>query len=186
MSYRINVRNCKFCPVSVDTASTYTLGTAVPLPDLDTVELTFTGASGELYGDGELVDKRSSITGAQLKLGIDKVSQAARAAMGGHTVDSNGILRVKTTDVAPKIAVYLETENTDNQKEAMWLLVGIAEPIGFTGKQKEANITYSTDSITINCVRRNKDKELFALGDSDNTTWATAKQTAFASSPDLS
>lgn len=185
MAYRINVRNAKFAEVTSNTDSTYTLGTAVNLPDLDTVELAFLNATGELYGDGELVDKRAAVTGAQLKLGIDKISQAARAAMGGHTIDTDGVLRVKTTDHAPEIAVYLETELTNGGKEAMWLLVGTAEPVGLTGKQKESNITYSTDSLTINFIRRLKDKQLFALGDTENALFTTTKATAFASSPDI-
>ena len=54
MGYKMNVRNCKFAPVSTNTKSDYSIGTAVDLPALRTVDISFTLASGELYGDGEI------------------------------------------------------------------------------------------------------------------------------------
>ena len=61
MGYKMNVRNCKFAPVSADDSTTYTLGTAVDLPDLRTVDVAFTLATGELYGEGALVSKRAKL-----------------------------------------------------------------------------------------------------------------------------
>lgn len=186
MSYRINVRNCKAVPVTTNSSSSYSLGDSIALPDLDTIEIAFLTATGELYGDGKLVDKSAEITGAQLKLGIDKVAQAARAALGGHTIDSNGVLRVATSDKAPEIAVYMETESTGTDYEAIWLLCGKCEPIGLTGKQKESAVTYSTDSLTINCVARKLDNQVLALADTENSTFNAEKQTKFKAHPDLS
>lgn len=185
MGYKMNVKNCKYAPVSVDTNSTYTLGTAVDLPAIRTVDVAFTLASGELYGDGALVSKMAKLTGATLKLGIDKLPQAARAAMLGHTINAKGVMSVKVTDVPIKIAMYMEIELDDGGYEALWLLVGKAEPVNITGNQSETSINYTTDELTVDFVRREKDKQVIAYADTDNDAFDTAAQTAFRTSPDI-
>ncbi len=185
MGFKMNVKNCKYAPVSVDTTETYTLGTAVNLPAIRTVDIAFTLATGELYGDGEVVSKRAKLTGATLRLGIDKLPQAARAAMLGHTVNAKGIMSVKTTDTPAKIAVYLEIELDDGGYEAVWLLSGKAQPVNITGNQSETSINYTTDELTIDFIRREKDKQVIAYADTDNENFDSSAQTSFRSSPDV-
>jgi len=186
MGYKMNVRNCKYAPVSTNNSTTYALGTAVDLPAIRTVDIAFTLATGELYGDGELVSKRAKLTGAQLRLGIDKLPQAARAAILGHTVEtSKGIIDVKTTDVPIEIAVYLEIELDNGGYEACWLLVGKAQPVNIAGNQSESSINYTTDEVTIDFIRREKDKCVIKYADTDNADFTTSIQTAFKSAPDV-
>lgn len=185
MGYKMNVKNCKYAPVSVNTDAAYTLGTAVDLPAIRTVDIAFTVATGELYGDGETVSKRTKLTGAQLRLGIDKIPQAARAAMLGHTVDSKGIMSIKTTDVPIEIAMYMEIELDDGGYEAAWLLVGKAQPVNITGNQSETSINYTTDELTVDFIRRELDKNVIKYADTDNEDFNAAAQTAFKASPDV-
>ena len=186
MGYKMNVKNCQYAPVSVDTDSTYTLGTIVALPAIRTVDIAFTLATGELYGDGEIVSKRAKLTGAQLRLGIDKLPQAARAAMLGHTVEtSKGILDVKTTDVPIEIAMYMEIELDNGGFEAVWLLVGKAQPVNITGNQSETSINYTTDELTIDFIRREKDKCVLKYADTDNSDFTGAVRTSFKAGPDV-
>ena len=184
--YKMNVKNCKYAPVSVNDSTTYTLGTAVDLPAIRTVDIAFTLATGELYGDGELVSKRAKLTGAQLRLGIDKLPHTARAAILGHTIEtSKGIMDIKTTDTPIEIAVYLEIELDNGGYEACWLLVGKAQPVNITGNQSETSINYTTDEVTIDFVRREKDKCVIKYADTDNADFTTTIQTAFKTSPDV-
>ena len=186
MGYKMNVKNCQYAPVSEDSGSTYTLGTIVALPALRTVDVSFTLATGELYGDGELVSKRAKLTGAQLRMGIDKLPQAARAAILGHTVEtSKGIVDIKTTDTPIKIAVYFEIELDDGGYEAAWLLSGKAQPVNITGNQSETSINYTTDELVIDFIRREKDKCVIKYADTDNSDFASAVQTAFKAGPDV-
>lgn len=186
MGYKMNVRNCKFAPVSADDSTTYTLGTAVDLPDLRTVDVAFTLATGELYGDGALVSKRAKLTGATLRIGIDKVSQAARSQMLGHTIETGkGIMDIKTSDVPIKIAVYFEIELDDGGFEACWLLSGKAQPINITGNQSETSINYTTDEITIDFIRREKDNCVIKYADTDSSDFSSTTQAAFRSAPDV-
>lgn len=185
MGYRINVRNCKRASVTADTASSYTIGTPVAMPDMRSVDISFKSASGELYGDGELVSNRTKMTGATLQLAMDKLSLDDRAAFLGSTKTNKGTLPIKTTDTPGKVAIYFEMEHDDGGYEAMWLLVGTAQPIPYTAQQTESNINYSTETINIDFVRRNKDKEVIVLADTDDAGFTVANQTAFAASPDI-
>lgn len=185
MGYKINVKNCQRASVIADTSSSYTIGTPVAMPAIRSIDISFKTASGELYGDGEVVSNIALLTGATLKLETDKLTLADRAAFMGSTLTSDGILDIATTDKPPKVAIYVECEHDDGGYEAMWLLVGRAEPANISGQQKETNINYSTDSININFIRREKDKKLIRLADTDDENFTTAKQTSFKAAPDI-
>lgn len=183
--YRINVRNCKRANVTSDTNAAYTLGTVVAMPTLRNVEIAFTTSSGTLYGDGEKVSDISLVTGATLTFGIDKLTAADKVALLGITKSAKGVSSYKTTDKPPKTAIYFEIEHDDGGFEATWLLVGKCQPIGQSATQKEDNITFSTENVTMNFVRRELDKAVMMTADTDDSDFTTANQTAFAASPDI-
>ena len=185
MGFKINVKNCKRASVTADTSSSYTIATPVAMPAIRAIDISFQTATGELYGDGEIVSKIALLTGAVLKLDIDKLTLADRAALTGATLTADGILDVKTSDKPAKIAIYAEMEHDDGGYEAVWLLVGRAEPANIGGQQKEQQINYTTDTININFIRREKDKMLLRLADTDDANFTTAKQTSFAAAPDI-
>ena len=185
MGYRINVRNCKRAVVSADTSSAYTLGTITPMPTLRSVDITFKSATGELYGDGELVSNRTKMTGATLQIGIDKLTLADKVALLGSTETAKGTLPIKTTDTPPKVAIYFEIEHDDGGYEAVWLLVGTAQPLPIAAQQTESNINYSTETLNIDFVRRNKDKTVLVIADTDDVLFTVANQTAFLAGPDI-
>ena len=185
MGFRVNVRNCKRAAVSADTSSAYTLGNVVAMPTLRSVDIAFTTSSGALYGDGEKVSEIALITGATLQLAIDKLTSADIVALTGSAKSAKGVISHKTTDTPPKTAIYFEIEHDDGGYEACWLLVGKAQPLGINAQQREDNITYSTESLTMNFIRREKDKAVIMRADTDDNTFDTAAQTSFASGPDI-
>lgn len=184
MGFRINVRNCKRANVTANTTSSYTIDTPVAMPTLRSIDMTVSAASGELYGDGEIVAHASKITGASVAIAIDKLTQADKAALLGATLSNDGILTVKTTDTAPRVAIYFEIEHDDGGFEAYWFLAGQAAPVNVSATQREANISYGTEQITVNFIRREKDKALYKYGDTDNADFTSVKQAAFATNPD--
>lgn len=185
MGYRINVKNCKRASVTADSSSAYTIGTPVDMPTLRNVEIAFTSASGTLYGDGEKVSEVSLVNGATLQFGIDKLTQADKVALLGISKDAKGVTSYKTTDKPPKVAIYFEVEHDDGGYEAVWLLSGKAQPIGVTAQQREDNITFSTETVNMTFVRRELDKTVMKMADTDDADFTTANQTAFKASPDI-
>lgn len=184
MGYRINVKNAKYAKILTDTAAGYTIDTPKALPGLMTIDVTMLSASGELYGDGALVSKLAKITGATVKLGLNKIPTAVKADILGANVDDKGILTVTTEDVIPRIAIYCETEQDDGKKEQMWFLAGQAEPIGVSGQQATSSVNYSTEELTVNFIRRLKDKAVYKLIDTSDEGIDSATSTAFETNPD--
>lgn len=185
MGFKFNVRNCQYAPVTANSDSSYTIGAITPLPNLREIDMSFKTATGELYGDGKLVANDTNITGATLKIGIDKIPQAAHADILGHNVTGNGIEQIKTSDNAKEIAIYAEIPLNNGGYEAFWLTSGKAEPTNITGQQAEGNITYTTDELTINCIARLKDNLVMARADTDNSNFDATAQAAFKLSPDV-
>lgn len=185
MGYRVNVKNCKRATVSADTSSAYTITNLTSMPTLRNVEIAFTTSSGELYGDGEKVSEVSLINGASLQFGIDKLTQADKVALLGVSESAKGVVSYKTSDKPPKVAIYFEIEHDDGGYEATWLLCGKAQPIGVSAAQREDNVTYSTETVNMKFIRRNKDKTVMMMADTDDVAFTVANQTAFASSPDI-
>lgn len=183
--YRINVDNFKYAPVSVNEAGTYTIGTLVPIPGLMAIDLGFMLASGELYGDGALASKLSKITGATLKVDLNKLPVADRAYLMGATV-IDGIMDVKASDTPNFVACYFEIPQDDGNKEQLWLLVGQSDPSNITAKQSESNITFSTDSITINFKPRNLDKKVLRYADTSTNGFSEIISKMLETNPDAS
>lgn len=184
MGYVINVKNAKFAHVTSDTASDYAIAAATPLPGLQSIDLTLTSATGELYGDGAKVSQTSKVTGAQVKIALAKLTTAERAGLTGASISSDGVLSVKTTDVIPKIALYVETEQDDGNKEQLWFLCGRTQPAGKSATQSTSSINYSTDEMTIDFMRREKDKTVYQLVDTSDTSVTSQKSTSFEAQPD--
>lgn len=183
MGNRINVKNAGYATVTTNSASEYVIGQKTDLSGLMNIDLAFTLSTGKLYGDGVITSNQSQITGATLKVALNKIPITDRAVITGSTI-TNGILDVTTDDNAPQIAFYAETEADDGTKEQLWLLCGKAQPIGITGKQKEDNLNYSTDEMTINFIARMKDKKVLRMGDTSNSAFTSVISNAFASDPD--
>ena len=185
MGYIINVKNCKRAVISANSDSAYTLGTITSMPDLRQIDLTFKTASGDLYGDGKLVSSLARLTGATLKIDIDKLTTADKAFFGGHTLSQKGVLQVQADDTPPQCAIYVEAEHDDGGYEATWFLVCRAQPVGMTAQQQETNINFSTYSITFDCIPRKKDSAVVHQADTDDANFTTANQTAFLAGPDI-
>lgn len=182
-TYRINVENAGYALVTTNTSVNYLLGTKVSLPGLRSIDLTLQLASGKLYGDGSIACNIAQATGATVKVDINKIAIENRAKMLGQTYD-NGILDVKAGDTAPLMALYVEVVSDQGTKEQMWFLCGVAQPFGLTGQQREDNINFSTDSMTVEFKPRMLDKKIYRLGDTANADFTSAHSLAFASNPD--
>ena len=57
--------------------------------------------------------------------------------------------------------------------------------MNITGQQSEGNINYTTDELTINFIRREKDKQVISYADTDNVAFDSSARTAFLAGPDI-
>lgn len=182
--YRINVANAKVAKITENTESSYILSDVKKLPGLRAIDFTPLLATGQLYGDGVLVEDAAMVTGGNVKIDANKIAIAERAMITGAEY-KDGVLDIKTSDVPPEIALYVETEASNGTKEQMWFLCCKAQPFGISGTQRESNISYSTDSLTLSCFPRAKDKKVFRMADTEDETFTSEMSAKFAEHPDM-
>lgn len=182
--YRINVQNLKFALVTTNTTEGYEIGEVKSVPGLMKMDFVPLQAAGQLFGDGKLKEAMARLTGATLKLDANKIPIDIRAMITGSAY-KDGILDMATTDISPDIAVYCETEGSNGGKEQLWFLNGKAQPFGISATQQEGNITYSTDTLTIECKERALDHRIIRYADTEVETMTDENSAKLALHPDM-
>lgn len=177
-SYRINIKNPVYAEVTSDTEEGTTYGGVKSLGEAQQAQITAAVASGQLHGNGAIVDSSAILTGMSLVLSTTKIPIEAQADIYNYDVN-DGVVQVKA-GVEPKyIAVGYEVEQTNGKRELVWLLKGRPQPLNSDVKQSEGNINYSTDSLTVDFVRRKSDNMLKFFADESNPELTKAQADAW-------
>ena len=164
---RINVVDPVYAILQSDTKEGTTYGEVKNLGEAMQVQLTPSLSAGTLYGNGVQQENISRLNGIALVIDVNKVKIEARTEILGNVYE-NGVVHEKAGDEAPYIAVGYKVEQTNRKVELIWLLKGRAQPISSSVQQSTETINFSTDSITINFIPRDSDKELRFFADSAN------------------
>ena len=164
---RINIVDPVFACLLTDTAEGTTYGDVRSLGAAMQAQVTPSLSSGTLYGNGVQQENIAKLNGIALVLDVNKIPVEERAVVLGNTY-KDGVIHEKSGDEAPYIAVGYKVEQTNRKEELIWLLKGRAQPINSNVQQSTENLNFSTDSITINFIPRDSDKELRFFADSAN------------------
>lgn len=173
-AYKINIKHPVYCEVLTDSAEGTTYGDVKKLGEAQQVQVTAVSATGQLYGDGAVVDSSAKLSGLTVVLDTTKVSVEARADIYNYTV-TNGVVQVKAGTQAKYIALGYEVEQTSGDSEYVWLLKGRPQALNANVQQSEANINYSTDQMTIGFVKRVSDDMLQYFADAANADFTQAQ-----------
>lgn len=125
-------------------------------------------ASGQLYGDGKITHETSRKVRYELSVDLNKLPTKWRRYMEGVTV-TTGVESGTSKDEPNPFAIGWEVEKTGEQKELVWFVYCLANPIQETTRQSEDNINYSTDSITISALEDDSLGRFYTLIDSEDT-----------------
>lgn len=177
-SYKINIKKPVYCIVTADTSEGTTYGSVKSLGEAQQAQVTAVSSTGQLYGDGAIVDSSSKITGLTVVLSTTKIPVEAIADIYGYTV-TNGVVQVKAGQQANYIAVGYEVEQTTGDSEYIWLLKGRPQPLNSDVSQSEQNVNYSTDQMTIDFVKRISDDMLQYYADAANADFTAAQAAAW-------
>lgn len=182
-AYKINIKHPVYCEVLTDTSSGTTYGTVKTLGEAQKIQVTATSSTGQLYGDGAIVDSSAKLTGLTVVLNATKIPVEAKADIYNYTV-TNGVVQVKAGVQAKYIAIGYEVEQTTGDSEYVWLLKGRPQALNGDVSQSESNITYSTDTMTIDFVKRISDDMLQYYADAANADFTSSQASAwFTSGP---
>ena len=164
---RINIVDPVYAVIQSDTKEGTTYGEVKKLGAAMQVQLTASISSGVLYGDGVQQENISKLNGIALVVDVNKINIEDRSAILGNKYE-NGVIHERAGDEAPYIAVGYKVEQTNKKVELSWLLKGRAQPTNSSVQQSTENFNFSTDSITVNFIPRDSDKELRFFADSAN------------------
>ena len=182
-SYKINVKKPVYCKLTSDTLSGVSYGAVTSLGEAMQFQVTAVSSSGQLYGNGAIVDSSSKLVGLTVVFDATKLPIEVVADIYNQTY-TNGVLQEKAGEQANYIALGYEVEQTTGDSEYVWLLKGRPQPLNENTQQSEANITYSTDQMTIDFVRRIYDDMLRYKADAANADFTAAQAAAwFTSGP---
>jgi len=166
-SYRINITNPVYCEVLSDTEEGTTYGPVISLGEAQEIQITSSVASGQLYGNGAVVDATSLLTGLAVSFKVTKLNVEVVADIYGYKV-TDGVIQVAAGTMPKEIALGYEVQQTGSKSEYVWLLKGRPKPTNSTVQQSESNINYSTDALEIDFVKRKSDNMLKYYADASN------------------
>ena len=178
-SYRANVSNMKYAMLTSDTKEACTYGTVKDFAGPQEITITPEVATGKLYLGGKKAVSESEITGYKIDVKAGKVQQDVQADIFNFKFTEDGVMIVDGDMQSKEFALGIEIEQSGGGKECIWLLKCTAQPYAFSVKQREGNIDYSTDSITIEAMAREFDGVFELIGDTNNATFTKAKAAAF-------
>ena len=124
-------------------------------------------ASGQLYGDGKVTHETSKKVKYELTVELNKLPTKWRRYMEGVTAVA-GVESGTSADQPKPFAIGWEVEKTGGEKELIWFLYCMANPIQVNIRQSEDNITYSTDNLTISALEDDSLDKFYTLIDSED------------------
>lgn len=166
-AYKINVKHPVYAVMLTDTEAGTTYGDVKTFGEAQQIQMTPSVSSGQLYGNGAKVDSSSVLTGITVSYQATKIPVEVQAELYNYTV-TNGVIQIEAGKTANYIAFGYEIEQSNGKSEYVWLLKGRPKPMNETLTQSEDNITYSTDTIEIEFVKRVSDDMLKYFADLSN------------------
>lgn len=179
-SYRINITNPVYCEVLSDAEEGTTYGTVKSMGEAQEIQITPSAASGQLFGNGAVVDSTSLMTGLAVSFKVTKLNVEVVADIYKYEV-TDGVVQVPAGVVPKEIALGYEVPQTDGKSEYTWLLKGKPKPLNSTVQQSESSVNYSTDTIEIDFVKRKSDNMLRYYADASNPEFTEEQAKAWFS-----
>lgn len=167
MEVKINVRNVHLAEITESPEGDITHGTPEHVVGAMEFGKVPQLSKGQLYGDGKITHSTSRKIAYQITANLNKLSTKWRRYMEGVTV-VGGVESGTSKDDPKPFAIGWEVEKTGNEKELIWFLYSLAEPIQETTRQSEDNINYSTDTVTITALEDDNLGRFYTMIDTED------------------
>lgn len=172
----VGLANLHYAILDSDTAESATYQTPVKVGRAVSVDIQPQNQEAKLYGDNTLVDSLSVTTEYNITIETTDLPLEDRAALLGHTYNSDSdTLTVKSTDVAPDVALMFEAEMRGGDILCVKFFKGkfaqTQETINTKGENTEYQVP-SLEGVFTSRMFDNKimEKRVFAKG-ADTSSW---------------
>jgi phi13 family phage major tail protein len=147
-AFRINIRDLHIAFLEKDDMNGASHEKPDKIPGIMQIQLTPRVKTGQLYGDGIMRDKRSSIDGYDVTFDHNKVPPKILARMLGQAYE-NGKRYGNAGDNPKQFALGYAVDLTDGNVELTWLYKCVTAPSTKNAQQATDSVNYSTDNMAI-------------------------------------
>lgn len=147
---------------------TETYGVPKRIPGAIQATITPTVNSATLYADDMAYDTVSSMGDVAVTLNVAEIATEDQAILLGHTIDDNGGLDKRSTDLGPYVALGYRRRLSNGKFRYVWLYKG-----RFTLGSEEANTkadtpAYQTPTLNATFISRSTDERWqYSVADGD-------------------
>jgi phi13 family phage major tail protein len=173
---QVGLRNVHYAILTKDDATGVTYNTIKTIPGVITAKIQPKSNSATLFADDGPAETATTLGEIDVEFEFSDLPVDVQADLLGHTVDQNGVLVKKSTDIAPYIALGFVSEKSTGKNLYVWLLKGKAQVPEGNFKTKEDKPDFGTTTLTLTFVRRNYDMAYQAVGDEDDEAFTGGAQ----------
>lgn len=120
------------------------------------------------YGDDKADEVVSSMGDVAIELGVKDLTSEEMADLLGATIDANGVLSQKSTDVAPYVAIGWRSRKANGAYRYFWYYKGKFQLSDEDYKTKEDSPEFQTPTISALFIPRDSDNKWRDRVDSDD------------------
>jgi phi13 family phage major tail protein len=127
--------------------------------------------SQTLYADDGPSDVATALGEISVSLQVRDLPNDVLKEILGHTIDQNGVLIKKSTDVAPYVAIGFRSVKSNGKYRYVWLYKGKFRPQQDEYQTKQEQPAFQTPTIEGTFIRRDFDNAWQAVGDEDDAAF---------------
>lgn len=180
----IGLSDLHYAKLTTDPATgTATYATPVPMSGVISAKVNPNASSDTLFADDGPYETATSLGKISLELNVADLTFEDEAALLGHTVDPNGVLIRKSTDVPPWVAVGFKTLKSNGKYRYVWLAKGKFSPSQQEYQTNAEKVNFVTPTIAGSFVKRDCDDEWERHLDEDATGYTSTQGTNWFTNP---
>lgn len=163
---------------------TETWGLPVALKGVISVNVNPNASQETLFADDGPYETAVTTGNIEVEINKAQLSISERAALLGHEYDSNtGILKSKSTDTPPYVAIGFRTLKSNGTYRYVWLYKGKFTDPEDQNETKGDSINFQTDTINGQFLQTNKDGVWKVEADEEDASAATTIASWFTAVP---
>lgn len=163
--------------------STPTYGTPVRIPGVTAMNVNPNASVETLFADDGPYEAATTLGQVEVELTAADLDLDTQAALLGHTVTADGMLKRKSTDNPPNVAIGFRSLKSNGKYRYTWLAKGKFVPSEQAMETKTDSVNFQTMSLTGKFLKRASDNEWERHIDEDHANWLAAHSTNWFTTP---
>lgn len=170
----IGVSDFSYAILKTDDTTGATYGTFTAVPGLNAIDVNPASNSAVNYGDNGAVESATCLGEIKVDVTTTDLPLQAQADLLGHTIDKDGQMVCKSSDVVPYVAICFKGLKSNGKLRGVKLFKGRFAEFSDTYKTQEDKPAFQNPKLSGAFVCRTYDKQWKAILDED-ATGATAE-----------